>query len=31
MVPKVGAKHAEEVERLVRDAEALAAAKDPKP
>jgi len=30
MVPKIGEKHAEEVERVVRDAEAVAAAKGPK-
>jgi hypothetical protein len=31
MVPKIGEKHADEVERVVRDAEAAAAAKGPKP
>jgi hypothetical protein len=31
MVPKIGAKHAEEVERLVRDAENPGAAKRPRP
>ncbi len=30
MVPKIGVEHAEEVERVVRDAEAVAASKGPK-